>query len=162
MPLIYATNKRTIEVGLPQAIYLGLEIDYNGETDEVEYSICTNDGNYSLDFEVSSIDVSDITKRESHKDVEYIERVTTVIFEKIRNYALTQNCKIHAIGLGAHIKKREPTGLLNGRNAKSLLFEAPGLASRLWLEYDILPFIIGTRGKGIDERASSAIRKAVI
>ncbi|RIB23632.1 Glycosyltransferase Family 4 protein [Gigaspora rosea] len=159
MPLVYTTNKRSFEAGLPQAIYLGLEIDYNGETDEVEYSICTNDGNYSMDFEVSSIDVSDITKREGHKDVEYIERITTVIFEKIRNYALTQNCKIHAIGLGARINS---TGLLNGRKAKALLFEAPGLASRLWLEYDILPFIIGTRGKGIDERANSAIRKAVI
>ncbi|CAG8535192.1 25914_t:CDS:10 [Dentiscutata erythropus] len=162
MPLFYATNRRTIESALPQAIYLGLEMDYNKETNEVEYSICTNDGNYSIDFEVSSIDVSDISKKESHKNVEYIERITKIIFEKILAYAKSQNYKIHAIGLGAHIKNRESTGQINGKNAKALLFEAQGLASKLWLEYDILPFIIGTRGRSIDERACSAVRKAVI
>ncbi|CAG8544527.1 1373_t:CDS:2 [Cetraspora pellucida] len=162
MTIIYTTHRRAVETALPQSIYLGLEVDYNQETDEAEYSICTHDGCYSIDFEVSSIDVSDISKRESHKNVEYVEKISRIILEKIRAYAKSQNYKVHAIGLGAHIKIKEPAGKVNGKKVKTLLFEAPSLASRLWLECDILPFIIGTKGKSVDERASSAIRKAVI
>ncbi|CAG8742264.1 13685_t:CDS:2, partial [Racocetra fulgida] len=80
----------------------------------------------------------------------YIEKISRVIIERIRTYAKSQNYKIQAIGLGAHIK---PRGKINGKNINTLLFEAPSLASKLWLELDILPFIFGTRGKNVDERA---------
>lgn len=40
--------------------------------------------------------------------------------------------------------------------------DAPSLSSRVWLELDAIPFVIRSRGQNLDERASSAIRRAVI
>lgn len=142
------THRRTSISAVPQAVYLGLEIEF-GDKDKVEYAICTHDGCYAIDFEISTVDISNIPKIEDR-----VEKVIQVVLENISLYSRAQNYKIHAIGLGAHLK--------NGQDMKSLLFTSPSLASRLWLELDALPFVIKTKGKTVDERASSAVRKTVV
>ncbi|CAB4400235.1 unnamed protein product [Rhizophagus irregularis] len=142
------THRRTSISAVSQAVYLGLEIEF-GDNDKVEYAICTHDGCYAIDFEISTVDISNIPKIEDR-----VEKVIQVVLENISLYSRAQNYKIHAIGLGAHLK--------NGQDMKSLLFTSPSLSSRLWLELDALPFVIKTKGKTVDERASSAVRKTVV
>jgi alpha,alpha-trehalose phosphorylase (configuration-retaining) len=144
------TNRRTSLAAVPQAVYLGLELDYNEENEKVDYAICTHDGCYAIDYEFSSVDVSNIPEINDR-----IEKVIQVVLDNITLYSRAQNYKIHAIGLGAHLVK-------DGQDMRGFLFNSPSLASRLWLEFDALPFIIRTKGKTADERASSAVRKTVV
>ncbi|CAG8446609.1 8215_t:CDS:2 [Funneliformis caledonium] len=149
------SHRRTSIAAVPQAVYLGLELDYkfcNGE--RANYAICTHDGNYAIDYEFSSVDVSDHFDPDKPMDRKRVAKVIQIILDNITLYATSQNYKIQAIGLGAHLE--------NGEDFRKLLFSSPSLASRIWLEFDALPFIIKTKGKTVDERASSAVRKAVV
>ncbi|CAG8600916.1 11301_t:CDS:2, partial [Acaulospora colombiana] len=148
-------HRRSSVAAIPQGVYLGLELDYNEETHKVDYAICAHDGSYAIDYEFSSVDV-DIEAIKNNRD--NIEKVLTVIIEHIDSYAKAQRYKIHAIGIGAHIIRENG----NGRTSiKKSLFKHPSLASKLWLELDAIPFIFGTKGSSVDERASSAVRKTI-
>src|SRR5947209_8294366 len=144
------TNRRKSLAAVPQGVYLGLELDYCGNG-KINYAICAHDGCYIIDYELSSVDVSDIS--EPH---DRVEKVIQVVLDNIILYSKAQNYKIQAIGLGAQDESNEDEDM------KKILHASPSLASRLWLEFDALPFIINTRGSTVDERASSAVRKIVV
>lgn len=40
--------------------------------------------------------------------------------------------------------------------------DAPSLSSRVWIELDAIPFVMRSRGHTLDERASTAVRQAVV
>ncbi len=40
--------------------------------------------------------------------------------------------------------------------------DAPSLSSRVWVELDAIPFVMRSRGYTLDERASTAVRQAVV
>lgn len=40
--------------------------------------------------------------------------------------------------------------------------DAPSLSSRVWKELDAIPFVLRSKGCSLDERASSAVRRAVM
>lgn len=40
--------------------------------------------------------------------------------------------------------------------------DAASLSSRVWLELDAIPFVMRSRGHTLDERASTAVRQAVV
>ncbi len=136
-------RRRTTIDSVPQGVYLGLELDYdtNGGR-KANYAICTHDGCYAIDYEFSSVDVSNIPNKQ-----ERIEKVIQVVLDNITLYSMAQNYKIQAVGLGAHL-------ISNGKDISKFLFSAPSIASRLWLEFDALPFIFKTKGATADERAS--------
>lgn len=88
----------------------------------------------------------------------------------LRTYSLNKHCKIQSAGIGI-TKPGEvlPNGLRgeifhyrfrlgNGHETEQYRFELP---ARLWLELDVLPFVLDTVGESIEERACSAVRKAV-
>nr|CAG8463147.1 6532_t:CDS:2 [Entrophospora candida] len=150
--LLHKTKRKPSVLAVPQTVYLGLELDYDEVNQQkIVYAVTIHDGYYTIDFESSSVDVS---KYET--DQEKVNGAIDIIFRNITSYARSQNFKIQAIGLGAYLKNQ------NGKNIKKLLFTSPTLASRIWLELDALPFIVHTKGRTVDERASSAVRKTVV
>ena len=47
-------RRKTSITAVPQAVYLGLELDYDDDGgDKVNYAICTHDGCYAIDYEFS-------------------------------------------------------------------------------------------------------------
>src|SRR4051812_48581867 len=83
------TNRRTSIAAVPQAVYLGLELEYNEEKSKVDYAICTHDGSYAIDYEFSSVDVSNIPENNDR-----IEKVIQVVLDNITSYSIAQNYKI--------------------------------------------------------------------
>nr|CAG8517405.1 4395_t:CDS:2 [Entrophospora candida] len=150
--LVHKTKRKFSVSAVPQTVYLGLELDYDqANQKKIVYAISIHDGYYTVDFESSSVDVS-----KYKTDQEKINGAVDVILGNIALYAKTQKFKVQAIGLGAYLKNQ------NGNDIKKLLFTSPSLASRIWLELDALPFIVHTKGRTVDERASSAVRKTVV
>ena len=133
-----------------QAVYLGLEMDYNHDTDRCEYALCVHDGTYAIDYEVDSIDL-----HRTQSMAVKTEIVLSVVLDRITRYLRSNGYKLSSIGLSSEV---------NGTNGKPgpLLIDPKEIASSFWFDLDALPFIIGTRGSTVDERASSAARKSVI
>lgn len=146
-------RRRTTVSPIPQAVYLGLELEYNNENKRIDYAICVHDGFYAINYEISWIGM-DI--EEAEKDKSILEAKLDSMIKHITNYTAIHNYKINAIGLGTHVNGTEK------KRWKNLLRSSPSLASKLWLQLDALPFLIVTKGKSLDERASSAVRKAVV
>ncbi|CAJ0749039.1 14508_t:CDS:2, partial [Entrophospora sp. SA101] len=150
--LVHKTKRKFSVSAVPQTVYLGLELDYDqANQKKIVYAVSIHDGYYTVDFESSSVDVS-----KYKTDQEKINGAVDVILGNIALYVKTQKFKVQAIGLGAYLKNQD------GNDIKKLLFTSPSLASRIWLELDALPFIVHTKGRTVDERASSAVRKTVV
>ncbi|CAG8441376.1 11212_t:CDS:1 [Acaulospora morrowiae] len=151
-------SRRNSTVPLSQAVYLGLEIDYNEETSKIDYAICAHDGSYTIDYNFSSIDVNIEAINDENRE-EKVNELQKAILDRIVAYSKSREYKILAVGIGAHIAR---VGGKERENVKNLLFRSPSLASKIWFELDAIPFIIGTKGDSVDERASSAVRKTVV
>ena len=133
-----------------QAVYLGLEMDYNHDTDRCEYALCTHDGTYAIDYAVDSIDL-----HRTQSMAVKTELVLSVVLDRITRYLRSNGYKISSIGLSSKV---------NGTSGSSgaVLIDPREIASSFWFDLDAVPFIISTRGSTVDERASSAARKSVI
>ncbi|RHZ50570.1 hypothetical protein Glove_495g36 [Diversispora epigaea] len=150
-------RRRSSVYAIPQTVYLGLELEYNERTKEIEFAICVHDGSYAIGYELSSVDI-DIEAAKIDSSI--IEKKMDLILSYIRRRSAEQNYKINAVGLGVRIMKNH-NGEKQGR-FKGLLADAPILASKIWLELDAIPFVFRTNGKSLDERASSAVRKTIV
>jgi hypothetical protein len=96
-------------------------------------------------------------------DQELLSRLESEIIEWLRDYAEHRGCKIMAVGIGVE----EGDELQIGGGGRVYLRRSNKigrlrLPARLWLELDVLPFLHHTTGLSIDERACSAVRKALM
>jgi len=152
---------------IPQPIYLGIEVEVLETQDEVRYGLCTHDGSYTLDYYEEVIDVSHCNTTPAK--VEYFEGH---IIRKLKEYQASMNFKVHLIGLGLRVcntmcfmKRGCATMCIDyGRERIFQVYgsDAPSLSSRVWLELDAIPFVMRSKGTTLDERASTAVRQAVM
>eukprot|EP00624_Nannochloropsis_granulata_P006562 evm.model.NODE_49373_length_27502_cov_28.034180.1 len=152
---------------IPQPIYLGIEVEVLETQDEVRYGLCTHDGSYTLDYYEEVIDVSHCNNTTAK--VEYFE---DHIIHKLKEYQASMSFKAHVIGLGLRVcntmcfMKRGCTTMCvdYGRERIFRVYgsDAPSLSSRVWLELDAIPYVMRSRGTTLDERASTAVRQAVL
>jgi len=152
---------------IPQPIYLGIEVEVFETQDEVRYGLCTHDGSYTLDYYEEVIDVSHCNNTTAK--VEYFEEH---IIHKLKEYQASMNMKAHVIGLGLRVcntmcfmKRGCATMCVDyGRERIFRVYgsDAPSLSSRVWLEMDAIPYVMRSKGTTLDERASTAVRQAVL
>lgn len=96
-------------------------------------------------------------------DQDLLSTIETEIIEWLRDYADRHGCKIMAAGIGVEEGDEVQVGC--GGRVYMRRLKTIGrmrLPSRLWLELDVVPFLQHTTGISIDERACSAVRKALM
>ncbi len=152
---------------IPQPIYLGIEVEVLETEEVVRYGLCTHDGSYTLDYYEEEINVTHCPTTAAK--VEFFE---THIIRKLKEYQASMNFKAHLIGLGLRVcntmcfmKRGCNTMCIDyGRERIFRVYgsDAPSLSSRVWLELDAIPFVMRSRGHTLDERASTAVRQAVV
>ncbi|KAI9494832.1 hypothetical protein BDB00DRAFT_817251 [Zychaea mexicana] len=143
------TTRRFSQYYVPQAVYLGLDVEVDTETNTANYAISVHDGSYTTDFYTGEFKVmaNSSCKREC------LEEGLRKLLQVVKQYSLAQHYKVQIIALSntlydAYFKKGEEPPLT--------------AASAFWRELDAIPFHIRTHGETLDERASAAVRKAVI
>ncbi|EWM21967.1 trehalose synthase [Nannochloropsis gaditana] len=152
---------------IPQPIYLGIEVEVLESQEVVRYGLCAHDGSYTLDYYEETIDVSHCNT--TPEKVEFFE---AHILQKLKEYQSSMNVKAHLIGLGLRVcntmcflKRGCATMCVDyGRERVFSVYgsDVPSLSSRVWQELDAIPFVMRTRGQTLDERASTAVRQAVV
>ncbi len=148
-------------------MYVGIELDplsttpafciyvhdgYSG----IDYTIQTLDNHYTVNLDAS---IETINKM-FHKNLRKLEEQVIIWLQE---YSETHHCKILAAGVGVSLGV-ESLCRSGGDVFLCHRIHVAGklkLLSRLWFECDILPIIEETKGSTIDERACSAIRKAL-
>jgi hypothetical protein len=96
-------------------------------------------------------------------DQQLLIRMEHEIINWLREYAVQHHCKFMAAGIGVEegdVVEADYSGKVYLRRTRRV--GRLSLPSRLWFELDIVPFILRTYGEAIDERACSAVRKALM
>ncbi|KAI8148033.1 hypothetical protein BJV82DRAFT_648071 [Fennellomyces sp. T-0311] len=145
----FPTTRRFSQYYVPQAVYLGLDVEVDVQSSIAQYAISVHDGSYTTDFYAGEfkIDCKSTDKKECMLDG--LHKLLNVV----RQYSMAQHYKIQLISLSNtlyqayYAKHQEPP------------FTA---ASAFWKELDAIPFHVNTHGDTLDERASAAVRKAVV
>lgn len=148
-------------------MYVGIEVDplsskpafciyvhdgYSG----IDYTIQTLENDYSVDLDTSVQMINQMFDRN-------LRKLEQQIIIWLQEYSEKHHCKILTAGVGVSLgiqnlcRSGGDVFLCHRMNVSGRL----KLLSRLWFECDILPIIVETLGSTIDERACSAIRKAL-
>ena len=143
------TTRRFSQYYVPQAVYLGLDVKRCDESNKVTYAISVHDGSYTTDFYTGEFEV----KANKANERECLEEGLHKLLHVVKQYSMAQHYKVQIIALSNTLyesyypKNGEPP------------FTA---ASAFWRELDAIPYHVHTHGDTQDERASAAVRKAVI
>lgn len=136
-----------------QELYAGVALDHVSES-EVSIGLAIHDGTYSIDFGIHHI--SDLNKSKEKR----AKAIGDMIVEKLDSYRHHACCKIMGVGL-----------------SQKIIDESPDVASRLWAELDIVPWVLqlgidlteeemqdarGVDGWSVDEKADSLVRKCIL
>ncbi|KAI8048436.1 hypothetical protein BDF21DRAFT_433390 [Thamnidium elegans] len=149
---IRRTSRRFSIAHVPVAVYLGIDIEFRDNCTSY-YSISVHDGMYSTDYYEGELIRHDSEKL-SKKEI--IVEAFTRLHEIVEVYALAQNFKIQLIACSRDIAVEylEDTDFVD--------IEEFSTMSEYWRQLDALPFRVETHGDTSDERASAAVRKAVM
>jgi hypothetical protein len=96
-------------------------------------------------------------------DQQLLSQMEDEIIRWLIDYSERNHCKFQAAGIGV-----EEGDLIEGDYSGKVYLRRRTrigrlkLPSRLWLELDILPFLVHARGNDIDERACTAVLKALM
>lgn len=141
------TARRFSQYYVPQAVYLGLDLQINTEKRCAVYAILVHDGSYTTDYYTGEINTKDTeTKKEAIRDG--IRRLLDVI----QSYSLAQHFKVQLVACSAEIE-----GCLTEEDKPERT-----MAAAFWRQLDAIPCMVKVNGETPDERASAAVRKAVI
>lgn len=147
------TSRRFSIAQVPVAVYLGVDIELR-ENSTSYYSISVHDGMYCTDYYEGEL-FKHTPETSSKKEM------VTEAFEKLHEiveiYSLAQNFKVQIIAcshdIANDIIKKDPT-VVNIEECTSVI--------DYWTKLDALPFRVHTNADSSDERASAAVRKAVM
>lgn len=141
-------TRRFSSFSILQPVYLGLDVSVSESRDESHYSISVHDGSYTTDYYTGLL-----CKHTPGIGLEKcMEEAVTALKRVVKLYAVSQSYKVQLVAC---------TYRLN----ELYLVKDPPVAttmSEFWRELDAIPFILKSDAKCSDERASAAVRKAVM
>ncbi|ORX60270.1 hypothetical protein DM01DRAFT_1316736 [Hesseltinella vesiculosa] len=136
-------SRRFSAASIPQAVYLGLDVETNEESNESLYTISVHDGSYTTDYYSGTLKKhsSGATPEEcSRQQLEQLLRVVSL-------YATSQQYKVQIVACSPQTCSIHP---------------AASVLTAFWRDLDAIPFQVQTDAPTSDERASACVRKAVI
>ncbi|KAI8085153.1 uncharacterized protein BX664DRAFT_338648 [Halteromyces radiatus] len=148
LPFEPPTTRRFSSASIPQPVYLGLDVQVTEARDQSSYSISVHDGSYTTDYYTGLLckHPPGMTLEQCMNDaVEELKRV-------VKLYCASQSYKIQIIACSYKLNEL-------------YLVKDPPVATTMsdfWRELDAIPFIMHTDAHSSDERASAAVRKAVM
>ncbi|KAI7903938.1 uncharacterized protein BX663DRAFT_432358 [Cokeromyces recurvatus] len=149
---IRRTSRRFSTAHVPLAVYLGVDIEIR-EDRKSYYAISVHDGMYSTDYYAGELKRHDPSRTTKEVIVEAFAKLHGIV----ELYAMAQNYKVQLIACSYDIAK----GFLK-EQGDFIDIEEISTMSEYWRELDAIPFRIETHGDSSDERASAAVRKAVM
>lgn len=137
---------------VPLPVYLGVDIEIREETTSY-YSISVHDGFYSTDFYEG-----ELVRHDPHNKApeEMIKEALVKLTEIVSLYSKAQNYKVQLIACSYDITR----DFL--KKEAYIISEEMNMMSEFWKQLDAIPFQVHTNGASSDERASAAVRKAVM
>ncbi|KAG2194415.1 hypothetical protein INT47_003126, partial [Mucor saturninus] len=147
------TSRRFSVAQVPVAVYLGVDIELR-ENSTSYYSISVHDGMYCTDYYEGELFKH---TPETSSTKEMAMEAFAKLHEIVEIYSLAQNFKVQIIAsshdIGSDILQNDPS--------VNLLEECTTVID-YWRNLDALPFRVQTNAESSDERASAAVRKAVM
>lgn len=137
---------------IPMPVYLGLDIEIREETTSY-YSISVHDGFYTTDYYQGELVRHDPSTQTAE---EMIREALTKLTDIVSLYSMAQNYKVQLIACSYDIAR----DFLKSRSF--VVTEEMSMMSEFWKQIDAIPFRVHTHGPSSDERASAAVRKAVM
>ncbi|KAL7746021.1 hypothetical protein RI367_008675 [Sorochytrium milnesiophthora] len=142
---------------MPVSIYIGVDLSREPATESdhedgpakkgcrtgnaASFALYIHDASFILDYYSEDVDLNGFGG-ESDKNAFLLD----AMIDSIRGYARKHSYKVAGVGLCKD--SFDGTKLAD-------------LTRRLWLELDVIPFMVEAEGESIDERAESAVRKCV-
>ncbi|KAL9555956.1 hypothetical protein MBANPS3_002105 [Mucor bainieri] len=149
---IRRTSRRFSTAHVPLPVYLGIDVEIRDDRTSY-YALSVHDGMYSTDYYEGDLMSHDASK--SAKEV--ILEAFTKLHGVVELYAMAQNYKVQLVACSYDIAK----GFLQGEENFVDLEECSTMTD-YWKDLDAIPFRVKTHGLSPDERASAAVRKAVM
>ncbi|KAI8340777.1 hypothetical protein BC941DRAFT_493463 [Chlamydoabsidia padenii] len=140
--------RRFSSFSILQPVYLGLDVSVSESGDCSHYAISVHDGSYTTDHYTGLL-----CKHTAGSSPEKcMEETITALKRVVKLYAISQSFKVQIIA--CTYRMNELYSLKNPPVATTM--------SDFWRELDAIPFIMKSDAKCSDERASAAVRKAVM
>ncbi|KAI7870394.1 hypothetical protein BDF14DRAFT_1993964 [Spinellus fusiger] len=132
---------------IPQPVYLGVDIVINSNRKSY-YTVSVHDGSYTTENYSGELS----QHNENSSEEEHILEAWKELGRLLLNYSTTQHYKVQLV---AFSKDSACVSVCGHAHKETAMTD-------FWKELDALPFCLETHGKSPDERASAAVRKAVI
>lgn len=137
---------------VPLPVYLGIDIEIRDNRTSY-YALSVHDGMYSTDYYEGDLMQHD----HSRTTEEVIIEAFTKLHGVVELYAMAQNYKVQLVACSYDVAK----GFIQGEEDFVDIEECSTMTD-YWKELDAIPFRVQTHGNSPDERASAAVRKAVM
>lgn len=147
------TSRRFSVAQVPVAVYLGVDIELR-ENYTSYYSISVHDGMYSTDYYEGEL-IKHTPDTSSKKEM--LDEAFKKLHEIVEIYSLAQNFKVQIVASSHDIA----SDMLK-QDEEFIDYEEYNFAVDYWKNLDALPFRVHTNAESSDERASAAVRKAVM
>ncbi|KAI8391035.1 uncharacterized protein BYT42DRAFT_555348 [Radiomyces spectabilis] len=134
---------------IPQPVYLGLDVEVSEDLSSSIYSICVHDGAYTTDYYSGHL----ADHKEGLDKKECVREALEELKKVVKLFATSQHYKVQLIACSYLIAKQYIRD--EDKPEHSAM-------SDFWREFDAIPFRVQTHGDTSDERASAAVRKAVM
>lgn len=149
---IRRTSRRFSAAHVPLPVYLGIDVEIRDDRTSY-YALSVHDGMYSTDYYEGDLMTHDTSKTTKEVIIEAFTKLHGVV----ELYAMAQNYKVQLVACSYDIAK----GFLQGDEDFVDLEECSTMTD-YWKDLDAIPFRVQTHGISPDERASAAVRKAVM
>lgn len=146
------TSRRFSTAHVPLPVYLGVDIEIR-DNNTSYYAISVHDGMYCTDYYQGEL----LKHEEGLSAKEIIVEAFTKLHEIVEIYALAQNYKVQLVACSYDIASE-----FIRQESETVDLEELSTMSDYWRQLDAIPFRIKTHATSSDERASAAVRKAVM
>ncbi|CAO3650617.1 unnamed protein product [Mucor hiemalis] len=146
------TSRRFSTSHVPLPVYLGVDIEIR-ENNTSYYAISVHDGMYCTDYYQGEL----LKHDEGLSAKEITVEAFTKLHEIVEIYAMAQNYKVQLVACSYDIASEFIT-----QESETIDLEELSTMSDYWKQLDAIPFRIKTNALSSDERASAAVRKAVM
>ncbi|KAI8979565.1 hypothetical protein BDF20DRAFT_913124 [Mycotypha africana] len=146
------TSRRFSTAHVPLPVYLGIDIEIREDRTSY-YALSVNDGMYCTDYYEGPLKRHEASK--SAKEI--IIEAFTKLHGVVQLFAMAQNYKVQLVACSYDIASE----FIKGQEG-FIDIEEISTMSDYWRELDAIPFRVMTHGSSPDERASAAVRKAVM
>jgi hypothetical protein len=147
------TSRRFSTAHIPLPVYLGIDMEIRNNNTSY-YSISVHDGMYSTDYYAGELVKHDPSISSSK---EMMLEAFAKLQDIVHTYSVAENYKVQLIACSYDIAAE-----FMAENDYTVKFEEISTMSDYWFQLDALPFLVETHAGASDERASAAVRKAVM